>query len=323
MINKSSNEPSLAIVIINWNDFDQTAACLKSLKQLHYSNFEVIVVDNDSSDDSLERLQESFSWPFYVQNEENLGFTGGNNAGIDFAMQKDYELLLLLNNDTIVEPNFLGILVDTLVSNEEIGAVQPKILYNKERSRIWNAGGKFNPFFSLARTIGEGEIDKGQYDETRETEWITGCALLIRSEVIAKVGKESDIFFYGCYDDLEWSIRIKEGGYKLMYCPEAIIYHDVMSAALEVEGKKKSIKPFFHYLVNRNHWFFIRLHTKGLYRVTSYAYQLIKFLGYFAYFLVKGRFFKLKAFVHGFFNGIVQPMDPKRLNHLSYIQKYK
>ena len=118
--------PSVGIILLNWNDYKHTSACLDSLEKLDYENYKSIVVDNNSRDDSLLQLIQTYPNVHFIQNNQNLGFTGGNNVGIRYALKKQFEHILLLNNDTIVEPDFLRILVNKLESDPKIGAVQPK-----------------------------------------------------------------------------------------------------------------------------------------------------------------------------------------------------
>lgn len=315
--------PTVAIILLNWNDYRHTSECLRSLNKLQYKSTKLIVVDNASSDNSLQLLKEEFFDVNFLENNENLGFTGGNNVGIRFALELGCEYMMLLNNDTVVENDFLSKLLHSLMNDPSAGAAQPKILFNENRELIWSAGGIFKPLFSLAPTIGHQEIDKGQFESQEYMDWISCCAFLVKSDVIKEVGLEDEIFFYGCFDDVDLSLRVRDAGYNLLYNPKSVIYHDVMSAVKSEGRKDGNIKPFFHYLVTRNHWFFIRKHTKFIYLPTSFVYQLFKLVAYSSVFILRGRFLKLKAFVHGFFNGIIQPLDPNKLNHLEKIAKYR
>ncbi len=317
------SQPSVAIILINWNSFKYTNDCLNSLSEIDYENKRVIVVDNNSNDTSLRELKAIHQWVDYVENDDNLGFTGGNNEGIKYALDKGIDYLLLLNNDTLVESNFLSELIP-FFQDPSIGAVQPKIFYEHDRQLIWNAGGRFNKVFMISPTIGLDKRDSEVYNNDMSVDWITGCAFLVRADVVEKIGLTSDVYFYGCYDDVDWSLRIKKAGYKLWYCPKSVVYHAVGMAMKSDEPSKEGVlKPFFHYLANRNHIFFVRRHVKPLFWFTAYAYQVVKFFGYSGYFLYKKRYRKLKAFIHGFFHGITKPMNPEALRHKYYINKYR
>ncbi|NVK42263.1 MAG: glycosyltransferase family 2 protein [Oceanospirillaceae bacterium] len=316
--------PSVAIIIINWNSFKYTDDCLVSLEELDYDSFEIVIVDNASTDNSLAKLKSKYSCLHYIENKDNLGFTGGNNEGILYALNRGFEYLLLLNNDTIVCPDFLSILIDTIKQDTTIAAVQPKIFYNYDRSILWNAGGRYIPAISHTVVDGDGKRDSEKFSKQKEVDWITGCAFLVRTSVVKEVGMLNDLFFYGCYDDVEWSLRMRGAGYRLMFCPNSIIYHDVAVASKnELEGSEGFLKPYFHYLVNRNHWILIRLNSKHLFFVTSVLFQLVKFLAFVTYFTVRNRRRKLKAAVHGFIHGITKPLVAKSLNHKHYIQLYR
>ena len=321
---KLTKQSSVAIIIINWNSYSLTRDCLESLQKIVYQNFQIVLVDNASSDDSAKKLKDEFPEINLIINSDNLGFTGGNNVGLEFALKNGYNYLLLLNNDTIVEPNFLSILVEKIEEDDNIAAVQPKIYFNHNRQLVWNAGGRYYPVISLSKVIGEEVVDKGQFSDSKESDWLTGCAFMTRSSVVSEVGLLSDLYFYGCFDDVDWSIRMRKKGYKLLFCADSKIYHAV-AASSKGDGTNGEgvLKPFFHYLVNRNHILFLRQHTSWFYLPTSYLYQLFKFFGYSAYFIFRRRFRKLRAFLHGFWHGLSKPLDPKSLNHKHYIKLYK
>jgi GT2 family glycosyltransferase len=295
---------SLAIVIVNWNSFDVTQNCLASLRSIDYPNYKIIVVDNGSNDSSGDKLKSEFPEIILLKNEENLGFTGGNNTGIEFALNNDLELVMLLNNDTIVTPKFATNLVTFLQQDVNIGAIQPKIMFNQEREIIWNAGSSFSKVWHLTKTIGMGEFDKGDYDTQREIPWVTGCCFLTKSSIIREIGKLDDCFFI-YYEDTDWSFRIKQKGYKLIYEPSSKIYHEVGKSNDNRETfGEGNLSPFSHYVNVRNHIFIVRRYAKGVFFITSMLYQLYKLVGYSLYFLTRGRFKKLKSSIRGFYHGL-------------------
>lgn len=301
-----TNLPSLAIIIVNWNSFKITANCLRSLQLLSYPAFNVIVVDNGSEDNSVAALRREFPEIILLENDENKGFTGGNNTGIEYALDQQIELIMLLNNDTIVTPDFAGTLVQQLMSDSSVGAVQPKIMYNQERDVIWNAGGIFNSFFFLSKTKGLNENDKGQYDECMEVDWITGCCLLIKSDLVRTIGLLDDKFFI-YYEDSDWSFKIRNLGYRLCYEPKAVIYHEVGMSNENRKGHNEgNVSPFTHYMVVRNHLYFVRRYAKGLSLIGAWANQFFKISGYIIYFLLRGRFKKVKAVMRGLIDGLTQ-----------------
>ena len=305
-MNTSENgqRPSLAIIIVNWNSYNVTAPCLASIRSLNYSNYEVVLVDNGSEDGSGEDLKKNFPEIIFLKNEKNLGFTGGNNTGIRYAIDQHFDLIMLLNNDTIIDPSFASTLIDTLENDKSIGAIQPKILYNQERNIIWNAGGELNQFFFLTKPIGLDEKDIGQYDQPKEVDWITGCCFLVRTEIISKIGPLDDKFFI-YYEDSDWSFKIRLEGHKLWYEPSAKIYHEVGMSNRNRSGHNEgNISPFTRYQIIRNHFFMVRRYSKGFNKIGAYSNQILKVSMYMAYFLIRGRFQKLKAVYKGVIDGL-------------------
>jgi len=296
-------EPYIAIIIVNWNSYSVTKPCLESLDTVVYNNLKVILVDNGSSDNSGQRLKEEHSGIVLIENQENLGFTGGNNAGIEYALSQDYDAIMLLNNDTIVTPGFVTPLIQGLFSNEKIGAIQPKILYNYDRDIIWNAGGVFKTKTCTPKTIGEGERDKGQFNEPGSTEWITGCCFLVKSKVVENIGLLDQKFFI-YYEDLDWSLKIRNHGFDLSYEPSSIIYHEAgMSDQNRDKHGEGNVSPFSRYQEMRNHIYIVKRYANGINVLSAWVYQFFKFSGYLAYYISKGRFkkfqFVIRALIHG------------------------
>lgn len=296
--------PGVAIIIVNWNSYDMTSQCLVSLRSLDYPDFKTIVVDNGSTDGSADRLETDFPEIILLRNKENRGFTGGNNSGIVYAIENDFEYLMLLNNDTVITPPFLGCLINSIDTTPSIGAIQPKIMYNYDRSVIWNAGTALNRFLFTFKTIGENEKDQGLYDKAGEIPWITGCCFLVRTDIIRQIGPLDDKFFI-YYEDVDWSLKIRGRSHKLWYEPKAVIYHEAgMSDANRIDHNEGKMSPFSHYMNVRNHLYVVRRYASGVNRLGSFLYQLAKFFGYTAYFLVRGRFKKLRFALKGFSHGL-------------------
>ncbi|MCK4891324.1 MAG: glycosyltransferase family 2 protein, partial [Candidatus Pacebacteria bacterium] len=206
--------------------------CLKSLEKINYSNYKIVVVDNGSEDDSVSAIKKQFSEVKIIENKKNLGFAGGNNVGIKYAIDSGADYVLLINNDTTVEEDFLSELVEAGESDEKIGILGSKIYFYSDPNRIWFAGGKVNWLKNKGTHIGLDQIDNGQYDKIKETDYLTGCCLLIKREVVEKIGVlAEDYFLY--YEDTDFSLRTKNAGYRSIYVPKSKIYHKI----------SRSIKP--------------------------------------------------------------------------------
>lgn len=313
----------VAILLLNWNAYDYTSKCLDTLNTCDRSLFDAIIIDNNSSDGSSDRLEKKYSWTIILRNPVNGGFTGGNNVGIRYALEKDYEFIMLLNNDTEVESNFLKPLLARMDEHPDFAAVQPKIYYNHDRNLLWNAGGILRKGISKPVTIGDGATDHPKFDQSRSVDWITACCIMTRSELVRKVGPQNEIFFYGSYDDVDWSLRLTDGGkFQLFYEPGSVIYHDAGVAGKgDMPGKEGFMKPFVHYLTQRNNLFFIRLHTSVWMMPTTIMYQLGVSVAVLAYFILRRRFKKLRAAFFGMIDGLRLPLDQK-IDHVAAIKKY-
>jgi len=258
------------IIVLNWNGKEDTLACLESLRFTDYENYKVILVDNGSEDDSVKAVKAGFPEVEVVETGKNLGFAGGNNVGIEYAIKEGADYIFLINNDTTVHPDYLKELVEVGESDKKIGAVGSKIYYHGEPNRIWFAGGKINWLRNKGEHIGLDEIDEGQYDKIKEVGYLTGCALLIKREVVEEVGVlEDDYFLY--YEDADYSLRVKNAGYKVIYAPKSKIYH-------KVSRSTKPGSPSYIYYHARNGLVNARRNGNLLVKITIYFYAVYMFL---------------------------------------------
>ncbi len=234
----------ISIIIVNYNTPLDTKAVVKSLQTINHSGFDykIIVVDNGSKEPL------TFSSVFQQQNprleilrsESNLGFSGGNNLGIQHAIDAyDSDYYLLLNSDTVVDQNFLQELFDLMKKDPKIGLAVSKIYFHKgyeyfadsytdaqKHHVLWYAGGKVDWTNLLAYHIGIDEVDRGHFDRVTETDFATGCVTLISREVMERVGLLDDRYFLYS-EDVDYSLRVKEAGLKVVYCPTSIVYHKI------------------------------------------------------------------------------------------------
>lgn len=212
-------QPKVTILILNYNNWSDTYECLKSLKGLAYDNYQILVVDNGSDQKPEQSLGVSV-----IYNQDNLGFSGGNNVGIKEALKKDSDYILLLNNDTTVEKDFLKKMIEVGENDFEAGILGSKIYFYNQPNKIWFAGGVIAPFKIKGYHLGLNEKDKGQYEETDLVDYITGCCMLIKREVIDTIGYlDEDYFLY--YEDSDYCWRARKAGFKCLMAPQAKIYH--------------------------------------------------------------------------------------------------
>ncbi len=216
----------VSIITLNWNCYEVTRDCLASLEKIDFPDHEVVLVDNGSTDGSADKLATEFPSVRLIRNQHNLGFAAGNNVGIRDVLACGADYVLLLNNDTIVAPDFLSKMVRVAEQQPLVGIVNPKILYYEPANRIWYAGGSHKLGWSFAKQFGVNQIDTGKYDQPREVTFSTGCAMLMRSQVIREIGLLDEAFFFG-FEDLDWCIRARKAGYKAYYEPAAVVWHHV------------------------------------------------------------------------------------------------
>jgi len=246
--------PKVSIVILNWNQRDMTLACLESLRKISYPNYEIIIVDNGSTDGSIEAIKKEFPELTVIENGRNLGVAGGRNVGIEYVQQRGTDYLLLLDNDTIVHKDFMTEMVKAGESDNRAGILTGKIYFYSEPDKIWCAGCSLSLYRRHISAIGYDEIDKGQYDDIREVEHVAGCCLMIKKKVIDEIGILDQNFIEYFTEDTDWCLRARKKGYKIMYVPKAKIWHHVI--------KKTSVSERYWYLKGRNLMWLMRKHAR-------------------------------------------------------------
>ncbi|MBZ5523544.1 MAG: glycosyltransferase [Acidobacteriia bacterium] len=255
-LEKMAGRPSAPVIIIlNWNSYEVTLECLLSLRKMDYRNFEVVVVDNGSVDSSAEKLAESVPEIRLIRNSENLGFAGGCNVGMRDALARGVDYVLLLNNDTVVAADFLSQLVCVAESDAKIGVLNPKMYFFDRPDRLNYAGGVHKLFRLFPKVIGLRERDDGQYDQIREVSFLSGCALLMKAEVVRRIGVLEEVYFH-FYEDIEWSLRAIQAGFKGVYVPKAVLWHKEHYVTDKNHGN-----GFIEFYLARNNIIFARKHV--------------------------------------------------------------
>ncbi len=260
--------PKVYIIILNWNNYKDTRVCLMSLLNITYENISVIFVDNGSKDNSGQLLKEEFPTFEFIFNDENLGFARGCNVGIRAALAHgDCDYVLLLNNDAVATPNFLEKALAVAESNLRIGLVGGKILRSPECKKIWYAGGRVEVWRCQVLPRGWGEIDRGQYDKVEEVEFVTGALMLIKREVLEKVGLLPEEYFFGV-EEYDYSVTVRQAGYLLYYVPELLVYH-------RGDGSHWNYDAKFIYNYYRQKLIFMeKFLPKGLFPIWEIAFKL-------------------------------------------------
>jgi hypothetical protein len=257
------------VLILTWNGRADTEACVESVLQLDYPRFEVLVVDNASSDDTLAALRARFGERVQLlRNERNLMFAGGMNVGLQRALESGYDFVLLMNNDVVVEAQLLRELVASAARDPRLAAVGPKIYFYDRPEVLWFAGGELPLWRGWSRHRGLREIDRGQHDASRDVDYLTGCALLVRREALRDVGL-LDTGFAMYAEDADWCFRARERGWRLAYAPRARMWHRVSASA----GARSWFKMRRRL---RSQWRFLRRHARWYHWLTIPLFTIVE-----------------------------------------------
>ncbi len=216
--------PHVSIVVVSYNGEKDTMECLKSISDLTYDNVDTILVDQNSKDGTVQAVKQHYPWVRLIKNHQNDGITGGNNIGLKEALAHSTDYILLLNNDTIIEPSLLQKLVDALENDRSIGIASPTAFYYNRPDVICYAGIKID---CRGQNYGTEGISINSLDmNIRETDLAAGGAVIIRKSVIEQIGLMDNRFFI-YFDDTDFCARARQAGWKIMYIPTAKIWHKI------------------------------------------------------------------------------------------------
>ena len=277
---RDGETPKVGIVILNWNGREDVLNCVSTLPRLEYPNYAATVVDNASSDGSVEALRQRFPQQRVLVMEKNLGFCGGNNRGIADALEQGAHHVLLLNNDTEMHPRLLDELVRVAQTDGRIGAVGAKNLRLEDPREIWGAYGDITYGSELVQVRGKGEPDGPRYEDVRDVGWVIGNGLMMTRAAIDAIGGLDENFF-GYHEDVDWCARARARGFRIVYNGRAVIFHKGFGAA----DPARPVKFPVLYFLGRNGILFARKHGTPLQR----ARYVTLFLANVARLYVRGR----------------------------------
>jgi GT2 family glycosyltransferase len=249
--------PRVCIVIVNWNGRDLVMNALQSVLQINYKDYAVVVIDNASTDGSVEAIRKNFPEVTIIVNEKNLGGTGGFNTGIRYALTQPYEYIWLLDNDAIVDRDSLSYLVEAMEKDSKIGIAGSKILQQENPSLIWETGVKMDWIHNKRILINHNIKDSSNTNNIYEVDHVAACSLLARTSCLSGVGLMDENYFWGL-DDIDWCLSFKKFGYKVVAVSESRIWHP----NFDEKGKGEMTKR--DYMMTRNWLYLVRKHTYGL-----------------------------------------------------------
>jgi len=286
------SKPLISVITLNYNQIKVTCEFLDSMRKITYPNYEIILVDNASVENPTDLIKSKYPEIILIVAEKNFGFTGGNNLGILNAKGDFY---FIVNNDTEVTSDLLEQMIEPFFRDPSIGMVSPKIKYFSNPQLIQYAGfSEVNPFTGRGKSKNEAKIDNGQYDKAGYTAYAHGAAMLVKKEVVEKVGMLPEHFFI-YYEELDWSAHIRRAGYKIFYQPTGVIYHKESITM----GKESALKAYYH---TRNRILFMRRNANALHFMVFIFFLLFIIIPKNTIkYIIKGQWKHLRMFYKGLF----------------------
>jgi len=273
-------EPKVCLVIVTWNKQADVLNLLDSLTRLDYKNIETVVVDNASTDDTVKSIRQRFPGVTLIENQKNLGGSGGFNSGMRYGLTKDFKYFWLLDNDVIVQPDALKQLIEVAEGNPQFGQIGSKICYLNAPKTIQEIGAKINWRTGEGQPIKTGAPDQNISDTPFEVDYCAACSVLVRAEAAQQAGLMDERFFV-FFDDKDFSQKIKANGWQVIAAPASRVWHMFHS--------EKNIQPWRLYYSIRNSFYFFEKHAQGGKRsrvITRLAVSAVK--KYFKYAFRKG-----------------------------------
>lgn len=254
MTGMSKTHPMVYLIILNWNGKVDTLECLASVTRINYPSYKVIVTDNGSTDDSVKAIAREFPHAIILQTGANLGYAGGNNYGIAYALKHNADYIFLLNNDTVVSEDVLSQLVLSAALLPKGSVLGAKIYFFDHPEKLWFAGGRWRNESQDFEHLGHGQPDGAAFSSITEIDYVTGCALFSDASTFRNVGLLDEKFFL-TYEETDWCYRARSKGYKCFLVPNAKVWHKVSASF----GGANS--PMVQYFMTRNRLLWAKKHA--------------------------------------------------------------
>lgn len=297
MIEKKS---PVIIIVLTWNNFEDTAECLQSLQEIDYPNYHVVLVDNGSVDDSLKKIRSLYPEVTIIEINKNLGYAGGNNVGIQYAISERAEYILLLNNDVIVNKYLVSEFIRVSERYPAAGILGGTNYYYEKRNMIQFSGGIIDWKRGNIIDVTRHKIDKGQFKQVREVDTVAGSCLFIPTQIIKKIGLLNERYFLN-FEETDWCCRVKRAGYKVYSCSAAKVWHKV-----SVSGKKREdgINILKYYSI-RNKFLFLIRNSPKFFLLSSLQYHTIMTTFQVLQLIIKGKLKEAKLLIFGLRDGFL------------------
>lgn len=265
------NEPKVFIIILNFNSFEDTKECLFSLKNIDYRNNEIVVVDNCSTDGSYEKLLLEFNHYKIIKSAQNLGYANGNNIGIQYALNMGADYVCLLNNDVVVETNFLTKIIEPFEAQQNLGIAGPCICKYKDKNIIQAMGANINLYTGLTQGKYKGVKYNEIPNENVFAHYLGGACFVCKREVFEKIGLIPENYFL-FFEETEFCLKAAKAGFKLLGVYGSRVYHKGSSTISKYNGLS-------YYFLNRNRVIFIRRNANAMQKTIFTVYIFIEAIG--------------------------------------------
>jgi GT2 family glycosyltransferase len=286
------HQPSVLVVIVNWNLRDDTIACLESVKKTGYP-CDIVVVDNGSQDGSSEHVARSFPGITVHSLAQNVGFAAACNLAIKEGMGDHTQYILLLNNDTVVHRDLFTELVRAAEAHPQAGILGPKVYSAAEPDRLWYAGARRRRWVLAAVDLGRNRLDNGQFGQICEVDYVFGCGMFIRSQVFEKIGM-LDTRFFLYLEDLDFCLRAQGAGYRLLFVPPAKMWHQGSASTAKNPALRK------HHLV-KSTAYFLSKHSARIWLPAAAVFWALVFLRAMLADFLRGDLDSVRAYTSGLF----------------------
>ena len=292
-IKSQSAQPPVCVVVLTYNHYDDTQECLRSIRQSDYQNLSIVVVDNGSSDGTPEHIRAEFPQVHVIETGHNLGVPWGYNVGFSYALRAGYEYILMLNNDTVVDSGMISELVKAADADTEAGVLVPKIFYYDDPETIWAIGGRHRAFPPAHVILGRNRPGS-MFNMPFYLDYALSCGLLIRRSTFEKAGLFDPGYFF-FFDDWDFSMRVREAGIKILFVPDAWMWHKVSKTTRSVPDE------FFWHVWGASSARFYKRHYGRLSMVAHIAYLILREAA-------KGNIKMLPSFLRGIWEEIQSPL---------------
>ena len=249
-----TQQAKVNVMILNWNRKEVLLESLNAVKQLEYPLYEIIVVDNASTDGSVEAVKEKFPDVTVIENDKNYGAIGGKNIGLRKAMESPVDYIYMVDNDIVGAKDSLSKLIEVAEHDAQVGMVGAMMYDMSKPDIILSAGGTIDYTENVSRGRGDAQQDVGQFSKTEPVDYLWGGALLARKSVLETVGLFDPGYIGYWFEDTDLSVRVRKSGYKILFCPFAKVWHKPHATIEQFSFRKK-------YLATRNAIRFMKKHA--------------------------------------------------------------